>query len=100
MQREERNRFLLYKRPIDEAIKLKRQEKQAINESKNLSKLLDDHVGQFTNYLLNNKQEEFKKLFDEQWGKINSIEQRDQAKELIECANQFQEQIKVEFNKK
>jgi hypothetical protein len=45
MQREERNRFLLYKRPIDEAIKLKRQEKQAINESKNLSKLLDDHVG-------------------------------------------------------
>ena len=45
MQREERNRFLLYKRPIDEAIKLKRQEKQAFNESKNLSKLLDDHVG-------------------------------------------------------
>ena len=89
MQREERYRILLYKRPIDEAIKLKRQEKQAINESKNLSKLLDDHVGQFTNYLLNNKQEEFKKLFDEQWGKINSIEQRDQAKELIECATQF-----------
>ena len=64
MQRQENNRYMLYKIPIDECIKQKYLEIESINNQKNLSKILDSKLSEFVNLLKQEKDEEFKNLFD------------------------------------